>query len=81
LPIVRTFISFPAGVLKAHFGMFCLFTFVGSLAWCYFLTWVGIQFGQNMEMFTSLWHKFDVAIALIVVAGFGYYLYRHLKHE
>jgi membrane protein DedA with SNARE-associated domain len=81
LPIVRTFISFPAGVLKAHFGMFCLFTFVGSLAWCYFLTWVGIQFGQNMEMFTSLWHKFDVAIALVVVAGFGYYLYRHLKHE
>ena len=81
LPIVRTFISFPAGVLKAHFGMFCLFTFVGSLAWCYFLTWVGIQFGQNMEMFTGIWHKFDVAIALVVVAGFGYYLYRHLKHE
>ena len=29
LPVVRTFISFPAGVLKAHFGMFCLFTFIG----------------------------------------------------
>lgn len=81
LPVVRTFISFPAGVLKAHFGMFCLFTFIGSLAWCYFLTWVGIKFGENLEMFVSLWHKFDIAIVLVVVAGFGYYLYRHLKHE
>src|SRR5271170_429971 len=59
LPVVRTFISFPAGVLKAHFGMFCLFTFIGSLIWCYFLTWVGIQFGSNMEMFIKIWHKFD----------------------
>lgn len=81
LPVVRTFISFPAGVLKAHFGMFTLFTFVGSLAWCYFLTWVGIYFGENMEAFRSIWHKFDLAIVVICVAGFGWYLYRHLKHD
>ncbi|CAN5663303.1 DedA family protein [soil metagenome] len=81
LPVVRTFISFPAGVLKAHFGMFCLFTFIGSLVWCYFLTWVGIKFGENMEMFRDLWHKFDLVIVLFVVAGFGFYLYHHLKPE
>ncbi len=81
LPIVRTFISFPAGVLRAHFGLFCLFTFIGSLIWCYFLTWMGIKFGQNLEMFTHIWHKFDLAIVLVVVAGFAYYLYRHLKHD
>jgi membrane protein DedA with SNARE-associated domain len=81
LPVVRTFISFPAGVLRAHFGMFCAFTFVGSLIWCYFLTWVGIKFGENMEVFINVWHKFDIAIVAFVVAGFGFYLYRHLKHE
>lgn len=80
LPVVRTFISFPAGMLRAHFGMFCLFTFIGSLIWCYFLTWVGIKFGENMEMFTHIWHQFDVAIVLLVLGGFGWYLYRHLKH-
>jgi membrane protein DedA with SNARE-associated domain len=80
LPVVRTFISFPAGVLKAHFGIFCLFTFVGSLIWCYFLTWVGIKFGENMETFVSIWHKFDIAIVILVVGGFGYYVWRHLKH-
>ncbi len=81
LPVVRTFISFPAGVLKANFGMFCAFTFIGSLAWCYFLTWVGIKFGENMEAFTSIWHKFDIAIVLIVLLGVGLYLYHHLRPE
>lgn len=81
LPVVRTFISFPAGVLRAHFGMFCLFTFVGSLAWCYFLTWVGIKFGENMEVFSDIWHKFDIAIVLVVVGGFAWYVWRHLKHK
>ena len=79
LPVVRTFISFPAGVLKAHFGMFCLFTFIGSWIWCYFLTWVGIEFGNRMEMFTDLWHKFDVAI-VAVCGGLGiWYLVHHFK--
>lgn len=81
LPVVRTFISFPAGVLKAHFVMFTVFTFIGSLVWCYFLTWVGIKFGENMEMFRDYWHKFDIAIVLFCVLGFGYYLYHHLKPE
>jgi len=81
LPVVRTFISFPAGVLKAHFLMFVVYTFIGSLIWCYFLTWVGIKFGENMEMFVDLWHKFDVAIVLFCVAAFGFYLYHHLKPE
>ena len=78
LPIVRTFISFPAGVLKAHFVIFCIFTFVGSLIWCYFLTYVGIKFGENMQLFVDIWHKFDLAIAVIVLAGLLYYLYHHV---
>jgi membrane protein DedA with SNARE-associated domain len=81
LPVVRTFISFPAGVLKANFGMFALFTFIGSLIWCYFLTWVGIKFGENMEVFVNIWHKFDVAIVAVVVGGFSWYVWRHLKHK
>jgi membrane protein DedA with SNARE-associated domain len=81
LPVIRTFISFPAGVLKAHFAVFCFYTFMGSLAWCYFLTYVGIKFGENMEYFVDLWHKFDLAIVVVGLAGLGYYLYHHLKSE
>ncbi len=81
LPVVRTFISFPAGVLKAHFGMFCLLTFVGSLLWCYCLTYIGIKFGENLEAFVSIWHKFDIAIVLTCVILGSWYLYHHLKPE
>ncbi len=81
LPVVRTFISFPAGVLKAHFGLFCLLTFVGSLIWCYFLAWVGIKFGENLESFISIWHKFDILIVAIVGSGFVYYLVHHFKDD
>jgi membrane protein DedA with SNARE-associated domain len=78
LPVVRTFISFPAGVLKANFSIFCLFTFVGSLIWCYFLAYVGIKFGENMQTFIDVWHKFDLVIALLVFAALAYYLYHHI---
>ncbi len=78
LPIIRTFISFPAGVLKAHFVIFCVFTFFGSLIWCYFLTYVGIKFGENIQLFTEAWHKFDLAIVILVLGGFSYYLYYHI---
>lgn len=81
LPVVRTFISFPAGVLKAPLGMFLLYTFIGSLIWCYFLTWVGIEFGKNMEVFVDLWHKFDIAIVVVGLVCFGIYLKHHLKSE
>ncbi len=81
LPVVRTFISFPAGVLRSHFAIFCLLTFVGSWIWCYFLTWVGIKFGENMEMFISVWHKFDLAIVALVGFGFIYYLIHHFRSE
>ena len=81
LPVVRTFISFPAGVLKAHFAVFCLFTFVGSLIWCYFLAYIGVKFAENLQLFTDIWHKFDLAIVVLVLAGFGYYLYHHLARR
>ena len=78
LPIVRTFISFPAGVLRAPFPVFCLLTFLGSLIWCYFLAYMGIKFAENLEFFVRIWHEFDLVIVLCISIGFIYYLYHHL---
>ena len=80
LPVVRTFISLPAGILKANFPKFIIFTFLGSLIWSYFLVYVGIKFGENMEIFSKLWHKFDILIVAICVIGFGWYLHHHFKN-
>ncbi len=79
LPVVRTFISFPAGVLKAHFVVFCALTFVGSLIWCYFLTYIGVKFGENLNAFIDIWHKFDLIIVIFILGLGLFYLYHHLK--
>ena len=81
LPIVRTFISFPAGVLRTPFAVFCLLTFLGSLIWCYVLTYMGIKFAENLAFFIEIWHKFDLVIALFIVFCLFYYLYHHISRR
>lgn len=79
LPVVRTFISLPAGILKARKRTFFTLTFLGSLIWCYLLVYVGVKMGQNMAIFKALWHKFDIAIVLVCFVLGILYLYKHFK--
>ncbi len=46
LPIIRTFIAFPAGVAKMNQARFHIYTFVGSWPWCYVLAYVGMRLGR-----------------------------------
>lgn len=80
LPIVRTFISLPAGILKANFKQFILFTFLGSLIWSYPLVFVGMKLGEHSEALKAFWHKFDLAIVLVLGVLFIMYLKHHFKH-
>lgn len=81
LPVVRTFISLPAGILRARKRTFFLLTFLGSLIWSYVLTFVGIKLGENFDALKSVWHKFDMLIiAVIAVLGI-LYIYRHVKKK
>jgi membrane protein DedA with SNARE-associated domain len=80
LPVVRTFISTPAGVLKANFWPFVIFTFVGSWIWSYGLVWAGVYFGENLEAFKEIWHKFDYAIIGVLVVLGCLYIWKHVKH-
>ena len=79
LPVVRTFISLPAGILKAKKRTFFLFTFVGSLIWSYLLVWVGVKMGENTEALKHIWHKFDAIIILACLILGGIYIYNHVK--
>ncbi|MHB0913415.1 MAG: DedA family protein [Armatimonadota bacterium] len=81
LPVVRTFISFPAGVSRMHFGRFLLYSFVGSVPWCYFLTYVGKVLGENWNSIRGYFHGADVVIGGVIVVGFASFLYHHLKPE
>jgi membrane protein DedA with SNARE-associated domain len=79
LPIVRTFISFPAGVVRMNFTRFTLYSFVGSFIWCGLLALGGFYFGEHWEELRAIMRPFDIPIAIVIVASLGYYIYHHLR--
>jgi len=79
LPIVRTFISFPAGVVKVPLMRFTLLTLVGSFIWCGALAGTGHWFGSQWELIRTYMRPFDIPIAIMLLTGFSYYVYRHIK--
>lgn len=80
LPVVRTFISLPAGILKAKKRFFFVFTFLGSLVWSYVLVYVGIKLGENTDKLKHLWHKFDAVIIIACVILAIIYIKHHIKN-
>ena len=80
LPVVRTFISLPAGILKAKKRTFFTLTFLGSLVWSYALVYVGVKLGEHLDKLKNIWHKFDILIILICGILGGIYIYKHVKH-
>jgi len=80
LPVVRTFIAFPAGVARMPLWRFSIYTFVGSFIWCWALAWIGMQLGQNWNTLGVYFHRFDALIGVVLLAGFIWYVWRHLNH-
>lgn len=80
LPVVRTFISLPAGILKARKRTFFSLTFLGSLIWSYVLVYVGLKLGEHLDKLKAIWHKFDAVIIIVILTLGGIYIYKHIKH-
>ena len=81
LPVVRTFISLPAGIARMSFWPFLILSFAGSVPWCYFLAYIGIKFADNLESLKKYFHGADLAIGVLLLAGFAYWLWHHFKPE
>lgn len=81
LPVVRTYISFPAGISKMDLKKFTTYTTLGALPWVWLFGWLGIKMGANWDAIRRTLHNFDVTIALLVVAAVGWYVWRHLKNK
>jgi len=79
LPIVRTFISFPAGVTRARFLPFVAYTFVGSFLWCAGLAYGGFAFGARWEELRAIMRPFDIPIGILILGGMIYYLIHHIR--
>lgn len=81
LPVIRTFISLPAGISRMKFGPFIALSFFGSLPWCYALAWVGKLLGNNWESLRTYFHGADAIIGVVVAAAFALWLWHHFKPE
>ena len=80
LPVVRTFIAFPAGVARMAMGKFLVYTFIGSLIWCWGLAWIGERLGEHWDSLGAYFHRFDAAIIALILTGATWWVWRHLRH-
>ena len=76
LPIIRTFISLPAGIARMNFAKFAVYSFVGSLPWCFALAYVGVMLGNNWSLLEQYWIYVDIAMVLACVAVVAYMGYK-----
>ncbi|MGI8580039.1 MAG: DedA family protein [Solirubrobacteraceae bacterium] len=79
LPIVRTFISLPAGVARMPFIRFSVLTFLGCVPWVFALAFIGKQVGSNWEDWRHNLEYFDYAVAALIVVGVVYLVVRHRR--
>ncbi|HWF66938.1 MAG TPA: DedA family protein, partial [Acidobacteriaceae bacterium] len=82
LPVVRTFIAFPAGIAKMSQLRFHIYTFIGSWPWCFVLAYVGMKLGEKWHSdprFEQAFHRFHLAVELAIVAALVWFVWAHLN--
>ena len=81
LPVVRTYISLPAGIAKMPFGKFVIYTFLGSFPWCLLLAYIGTVIGGNLATLSPIFHDLDIVIIVVVVLLVALYIWRHIRND
>jgi membrane protein DedA with SNARE-associated domain len=79
LPVVRTFISVPAGIARMNFWKFSFYTFVGSYPWSLGLAYGGFKLGENWEDMRQVMRPFDYPIAAIILIAVVWFIYHRIK--
>jgi membrane protein DedA with SNARE-associated domain len=81
LPIIRTFISLPAGVARMPFWKFTLLTLAGCVPWIFMLTFIGKQVGANWEDWKDSLHYVDYTVLALIVVGVVYLVVRWRRNR
>jgi membrane protein DedA with SNARE-associated domain len=79
LPVIRTFISLPAGVARMPFAKFTLYTFLGCLPWSFTLTGAGVLLGNNWEAFLRYGEPISLAIGIAGVAFIVWWVVKRVR--
>jgi membrane protein DedA with SNARE-associated domain len=81
LPVVRTYISLPAGIAKMPFVKFCIYTFLGSFPWSLLLAYIGLVLGNHLSTLSPIFHSLDAVILVVVVILVALYIWRHVRSD
>lgn len=81
LPIVRTFISLPAGIAKMNVWKFAFYTTLGSLLWSGLLTYIGLTLGKNWHNLEVYYRKFETLIIIVGAVLFVWYVWRKFSRR
>lgn len=81
LPVVRTYISLPAGMTKMPLSKFLLYTLLGSLSWCSILAIVGYELGNSYSKISGPMHYFDGVVVVLIVVLAILYVWRHIRND
>ncbi|MGB8232618.1 MAG: DedA family protein, partial [Methanobacterium sp.] len=77
LPGIRTFISLPAGIAHMDIKKFVIYTFIGSLPWCFALAYIGFLLGPQWELIKTYFHILDIIVAIGIIAFIAYIIYKY----
>ena len=84
LPVVRTFIAFPAGIARMPQLRFHIYTFVGSWPWCFGLTYVGMKLGEAWHTdprFHEWFHRFHLVVEIALLAFVVWFVWSHINRK
>jgi membrane protein DedA with SNARE-associated domain len=79
MPVVRTFISVPAGIARMNVWRFTILTFLGAFPWSIGLAWAGYLMGEHWEDLTAYFRPVSIPIAIAVAAAAVFFVYRRIK--
>jgi len=81
LPVVRTFIALPAGIARMNFLRFNLYTFLGSLPWCWALAYAGLKLGERWTVLREYFHRFDAVLGALILLGAAWFVRNRWKNR
>jgi membrane protein DedA with SNARE-associated domain len=81
MPVVRSFISIPAGVLEMPVVRYTVLTAIGSAVWCFGIAGAGVALGSSWEHFHENWRYADYGVVFLVVLGVGYGAFKLLRRR
>lgn len=81
LPVIRSFISIPAGIAEMRLGRYTVLTVLGTIPWCFGLAGAGLALGAGWERFHESWRYADYAIVALVLAGVLYLALRYRRRR